>query len=172
MLQPLNLLRASAMSAWYALCNRARGSQLYGLTDSTVIGRLASTLGMALSNGLFFNLGSIIQMEIAAWSWASLMLWCTFAWDKFWSAMLGNDPNHSKLWGLGWMALRQSLAVVEVIGGCWLTGNLDRWWLALATPLLAVPYIIYGIVAKKTPILDAELTDGAMLGIINYMVMA
>jgi hypothetical protein len=106
-----SLLVPTAFSLWFGLLNCARGRLLFGMTTSTVISRIVATAGMAM------GVAAITLDPFAAlFSWLSLMLWCTPAWDAYWSAEIGNDPSHSRLWGLGMMTLRMLLARRAFLG--------------------------------------------------------
>lgn len=132
-----------------ALLNCARGRKLFDETKSTFITRLVSTFGMALATGfLTFHDYRLFDFTVL-WTWASLMLWCSFAWMALLSATIGSDPNHSRLWGLGHLAMRMSLAAPCIIGLAFLTGHLENAWMAIFTPLLAVPYYAWGRIFSK-----------------------
>src|SRR5262245_52176304 len=94
-------MTALIVALLFAFLNRARGSRLYGLTDSTALARLVSTHFMGVIAGtlaLQQDPGNPAHMAaVTLWTWGTLMLWCTPAWDAYWSAAIGNDPAHGRL---------------------------------------------------------------------------
>lgn len=97
--------------------------------------------------------------------WGSLLVWMIPAWDSYWSAEIGHDSNHSKLWGLGHMAARMSLAAVPIMAVAFITGG-SYWW-AFAAPILALPYYFLGFWLTD-PIPASEYVVGAMLGFLMW----
>jgi hypothetical protein len=163
------------LATLFALLNRGRGSRFWDTLPSTTISRLAATAGMAilvypfglLSGGILHAVGMFF------WTWAALMFWCVFAWDSFWNAEIGTDPQRSRLWGLGMMALRMTLAVPCLIGLAFLAGQPQHAWLALATPLLGLPYYVFGYLTPGTNVIrNAELAVGALLGFLIYQTLS
>lgn len=158
---------------WFAILNRARGSQLFGYTDSTVIGRLVAALGMAISVyilSLFDGISNIHAVIVFFWTIGALMFWMVPRWDAYWSAEIGNDPKHSRLWGLATMTLRMLLAAPCIIGLAYLSEHIDKAWLALATAFLAVPYLIFGYLTPGANVIrNSELAAGAILGALVFM---
>jgi hypothetical protein len=154
-----------------AIANRARGSQLFGLVSSTVIGRLVSMLVIAIGTALLTINGNWIRFDcVLVLTFATLMLWCTLAWDSLWGAAIGHDPNHSRLWGLMHLGLRMTLAAPCLIGLTYLTGHagrIENLLAVMATPLLAVPYYIFGYAFPqqndKYVVPLSELTVGLLL---------
>lgn len=125
--------------------------------------------GLALGVGfLTFNGGWLRFDCITLWAFAALMFWCVWGWDALWGATIGHDPNHSRLWGLAHLALRMILAAPCLIGLAYLTGHLGHAWVALATPLLAIPYYVFGYAFPaengKVVIPYSEPTVGVLLG--------
>ena len=147
-----------------ALCsimNRARGSQFFNLVPSTVGGRLLSMGGMA------------IGLELVKWNWlyaptvlGGMMLWCTPAWDSYWSAEIGNSATHSRLYGLMQMACRQMLILPCLAGVAQIAGGGDHYLYLLGAPLLALPYYILGYVYKPMAVEYSEYINGAIIGIL------
>jgi hypothetical protein len=174
-----------------ALLNRARGSKLSGLTTSTVLGRVVCTLAMAISAACAIT---ATFKSCVLWLWFSLMIWCTPAWDNYWSAAIGNltDVNKKsfapvdwlmkkipyfsllyaaagtnrqlRLWGLAAMTLRQLLVVPAVAGYAIMIGRPERAIYAVAALLMGLPYYACGYLCKKNPIAYSELSSGFILG--------
>lgn len=148
---------------WMAICNRARGSGIYDHVESTTLTRLIATFGMAFSTALWCQ--NILLVTV--WLWASLMLWCVPAWDAYWSAAIGNDPKHTRLWGLNAMTLRQCLGIPALAGFCYLVGG-NPWFIAFPV-LYGLPYYIWGHVISQQnavgPITYAEYTVGLLWGV-------
>jgi hypothetical protein len=173
-----------------AFLNRCRGSRLYNLTTSTVVGRIVSALGMGI-NASFDHFRDLTQMlEIQAWSFVSLMLWSTFAWDKYWSAAIGNRPDMTKaafapvdwvmvklripfasdfqlrLWGLCAITLRLSIYALCVVGLAFIEGRPEHAWYGVGSLLLGLPYYVWGYIKKDFAVEYAEYTVGALMRII------
>lgn len=150
----------------FAVLNRARGSQFFELLKSTVEGRLVSMGGMAFGASLSMWPNYTRTLEMFIFSWAALMLWCTPAWDAYWSAAIGNEKTRSRLWGLGAMTLRMTLILPYFISLAYFMGG--TYLYALGALTLGSPYYIAGYVYKKAPIMVAEYSVGAIIGIITY----
>lgn len=148
----------------FAILNRARGSHFWNLVPSTTASRLLATLGMATV--IVAQTGDARLFAL----WPLLFLWSLFGWDTFWAAIIGDDPNHSKLWGLSRMGLRMLLAAPAIAFAAYLTNGHILW--ALATPLLDLPYLLFGAINKSSAIERAEPTDGALLCIIFSLAMS
>lgn len=171
---------------FFGFCNVCRGEHFFGLTNSTALSRWFATLLMAIATGLWFIHDPVHMDIIIAGTWALLMLWCTPAWDRYWEACIGGPVNSAKgflpvdwimrfwplpaagirlkLWGLLAMSLRMTLASPAVVFIAYMTNHSLIW--ALAIPLLALPYFIYGFFAQQKAIMHSEATIGAMLGFI------
>lgn len=155
----MTLLYLTLMAAF----NRARGSRFWNTIPSTTETRLLATLGMVIS------LVAIKANLSLFFLWPLLMLWCIPAWDAYWSAEIGHDPNHSRLWGLAAMALRMTLAAPAVLAAAYLTqGN---YWPAAATPFLALPYFLFGFIQSDLTIPRSEYAVGALLGILLLLAL-
>lgn len=144
---------------FFSILNRARGTKLFGLTNSTTIGRLVATFGMAMAVALSDVPNALYTLPVA---WLTLFLWTLPAWDAYWSAEIGNDPLHSKFWGLWHMALRMILAAPCILGLAYIEHGSYYW--ALGTPLLALPYLVFGLFKTQYTVPCSEYTVGAMLG--------
>jgi hypothetical protein len=154
-----------------AFLNRARGSQLFGLTTSTVIGRLVAMGAMAVLTSLMMIPDATMMAEIFALTFAGLMLWATPAWDAYWSAEIGDSPTHSKLWGVLMMGWRQLLIVPTYIGQAFLVGHPERAIWAATTLFYWLPYLVYGVSAKSRAVELSEYTIGVLIGATIFMVV-
>lgn len=148
----------------FAFLNRARGTQLFGLTDSTIVGRLVSMMGMALLTSFLFMHNSILMLSAFLGTWAFLMLWCSPLWDKFWNIEIGNSDTHSRLYGLMQMTIRMSLAVPTILFIAGLSGHQFNTFYAFGALTLGFPYYLYGYIRSSNPIPYSEYTVGSMLG--------
>lgn len=159
----------------FAIMNRARGSQFFSLTDSTTEGRLLSTFLMTASALVpFTGFGNPEhQIEVVAAAWALLYVWTVPGWDAYWSAAIGNDPSHSKLWGIGMMTLRQGgllLPYYAFLSG--LTGDWHHMAYAASTLLCGAVYAFWGAVNKTSAVIEyAELTNGAIMGLTTVLIL-
>ncbi len=153
---------------WFGFLNCARGRKLFNTTTSTEVSRLIATLGMVLATGALL-MPNVNQMGVVTlWTWATLMLWCSSGWDALWSAAIGDDLNHSRLWGLGALTLRMTLAAPCLIGLAWLTGH--SYTPITGVLLLGLPYYISGyITPRKYVISAAESVTGMLLGGLVYL---
>ena len=167
----------------FAFLNRARGTRLYNLTNSTVSGRMVSMGCMALLTSLLF-VGNALNFCLAFTGvFISLMLWCSFGWDNYWSAAIGNTTDITKkicapvdwimaklpamplrLWGTIAMTLRMTFAMPAIIGVAFLSGNIDHVIYGAGSLLFGLPYFISGAIYPKNPIGMAEYCVGALLG--------
>lgn len=155
----------------FAVLNRARGSRLFELTSSTGVSRIVATFLMAAATtSLVFPDRMLFVMP---WVWVSLLVWCTPAWDAYWSAEIGDDPKHSRLWGLGMMTLRMALVMPCLTGLAVLSGHTDRALFANGALLLGLPYYLLGfIVPVGYVIFASELTVGAILGALVFAIIS
>lgn len=142
----------------FGFLNRARGSRLFNYCNSTVFTRLVATFGMGLC-----VLAASASYAAALWAWASLMLWCTPAWDKYWSEAIGNSQTHSRLYGLMQMTIRQLLILPCFFGLEYITGA--SYWLSLPALLLGLPYYLSGFLGSSYVITYAEYGVGAIIGL-------
>lgn len=150
---------------WFGFLNCARGRLLFNLTTSTEIARIATSVGMGIAT-------TILTQNIVAgiFTAGALLLWMTPAWDVYWSAEIGNDPKHSRLWGLGAMTIRMSLAI-PCLAGLAAIFQHSAWPIAGAV-LLSVPYYISGYISPKKYIIPiAEFAVGALLGILIHLIV-
>lgn len=177
-----------ALAPLFALLNRARGNHLFEQTESTTVSRLLSTLGMALLiylTALFQGYDIIRATLMCLWALATLMLWCIFAWDRYWEACLGGPVNSQtgfvfvdwlmrfwplptedtalRLWGLLAMTLRQLLILPCLTGLAYLSGHSPVW--SLGTLLLGACYYVAGYaVSNGFAVMTAELCSGGLIG--------
>lgn len=170
----------------FALLNRARGSKLFGLTASTTVARIVSTLGMAL-----LTYWAHPKLSVLLWSFASLFFWQVFGWGKYFAAIHGQiDPNGGRMqwvdwamerigmptntveqrkkWGTVAMGLRQTLLIPFIVGLAYLTDDPAKLWLVPVTPLLGLAYYMGGKISQQYSVFIAELIVGAVIGIIVY----
>ena len=153
-----------AFIAAFSILNRARGTQLFGLTDSTVAGRLISMMGMALLTSFLFMHNSILMLGAFIGVWALLMLWCTPLWDKYWSEEIGHSTTHSRLYGLMQMTIRMALAIPAILFIAGLSNHGFNAIYALGALTFGLPYYAYGYLRPTNPIPYSEYTVGALLG--------
>ena len=151
-------------SLWFAILNRARGSQLFGYVNSTVEGRLVSMGLMALTTALLVPLHFL---TVFPWTFATLMLWCSPRWDALWAKTIAGS---NRILGLAELSVRMLLAAPCIIGLAYLSEHMDKAWLALATAFLAVPYYIFGYLTPGANVIrNSELAAGAILGALVFM---
>lgn len=177
----------ASLPALFSLLNRARGSQFWDTLPSTSATRILATFGMALATAAAAGGDRARAAELLLWAWASLMLWCVFAWDNYWSAAIGNPTDVHKpackpvdrimarlpampprLWGTVAMGLRQSFAAPCLVGLSVISGHPSHAAYALATPSFGVIYLAAGYLRPKAPIALAEHAVGAALGALIY----
>lgn len=152
----------------FAFLNRARGTRLFNMTGSTVIGRIVSTMSMALIVSLQSIPSTINMVETFFAVFAGLMLWATPHWDSYWSAAIGNDPTHGREWGVDMMGLRGLLIMPTFIALAFL-GHQEGWWIGMLGIFQGIPYLLAGIPKNKgyaIPI--AEYSWGACMGLMFY----
>lgn len=175
MIMPALLIGARLLSLpVFAFLNRARGTRLFEHTTSTMISRIVSMGLMAAylsAEALMLDVGGVRSLCLLAWAWASLLLWCDEAWDDLWSACIGHDPNHSRLWGLMMLTLRMSLGIPYFVGVAYITGHSDRAWYAAASLLLGLPYYIWGYLQPNKAINFAEPTVGTIIAIATQAII-
>jgi len=167
----LHFLAPTAFSLWFGLLNCARGRLLFGMTTSTEESRVISTFFMAMASAALavsVRPGDALFVgEVSAWAWLMLLLWCTPAWDAYWSAEIGNDPSHSRLWGLGMMTLRMLLAAPCIIGLALLEHTTA--WFSLGVLTLGIPYYVSGFITPRAYVISAaETAVGMILGLLIY----
>lgn len=170
----------------FACLNRARGTQLFGLTTSTEAGRLVSMYGMAMLVAFLAFLSSETDTHALMTfivSFAGLLLWCTFGWDNYWSAAIGNPTDITKptfapvdwimsklpamplrLWGAIAMGLRQSLATPTIAAIACIAGHPEHAIYGLATLFFGFIYMATGYGPNRYAIPIAEPFVGATLG--------
>jgi hypothetical protein len=100
---------------------------------------------------------------------AGLMLWATPGWDAYWSAQIGNDPDHSKALGCVMMFLRQ-LLILPAFGAVAYICHGNYAYCGIAG-LLWLPYLLFGIITKATCIQNAEFVNGALIGLALAMMI-
>lgn len=173
----------------FALLNHARGSRLFGLTDSTSIGRLVASFGMALIV-TFSHIGQAAVLLPVAWG--GLLGWMIPGWDWEWHcAITGTLPASGspfvftkwlmkiwappkpgawlRIWGTVALGLRMILAAPVLLAIAYLTGG-NFWW-PLDVPLLALPYLFFGLFKTQYVITFSEYAAGGLLGFIAVKAM-
>lgn len=166
---------------WCAFCNRVRGSQAFGLVSSTTIGRLLASFGIASATMLIsypFFTSNVFFFCTSLFLFTALDAWTIPAWDAYWSAELGSDKNHSKIWGLAYMTLRMALIIPAPVI---LAVGMDKPWQSLYATLfllMGLPYIFWGAFLPRffnslrdSAILFSEFTVGAIIGIMFLLVI-
>lgn len=155
----------------FGFLNCARGRKLFGTTSSTEVGRLVSTFLMSCAIAALLPYNWKLMIEVGAISWALLMLWATPAWDAYWSAEIGHDPIHSRLWGLGMMTLRMSLAMPLLGVLAFIVNEPTHNFYILGLLLMGTPYYITGWFKgfEKWAIATSEFADGAILGTLVFL---
>ena len=179
-----------------AIANRARGSKLFGHTTSTVVARLVATFAMGAATGLILlnGRGTAFFIEVLLWSWVSLMIWCTPAWDRYWGACLGNpgtahgwppvewvmakffpplpaaDCPYMRFWGVVAMGLRQSLMSLWLVGLMFIAGNFSDFFVIAFTLLMGIWYFLGSFILPANAVMFGELTIGASMGILALAV--
>lgn len=176
-------------AAWFGFWNCARGRKLFGLTDSTAIGRIISTCMMAALPAMML-LPDVDSMTLMwGWIWLMLMVWCTPAWDNYWSVTIGDrlppvtcfapvdwlmsefpwDRFKGRIWGLVALTLRMMLILPAFVGEMIYLGHYNRWEWLLCSLLMGIPYYISGYVSpRKYVIAAAEIGTGAIIGIMAF----
>lgn len=158
-------------SVLFAIFNRARGSQLFGLTSSTTAGRLVSTLGMALATSCPMAADTWHdKAEILGGCWLLLFFWSVWRWDAYWSAAIGSDPLHSRFWGVMAMTVRQSLILpfYAFVAGFNAT---PHPFYALSFLLMGVTYTLSSVITPgKNTIRNVELINGAIMGATVWLI--
>lgn len=152
-----------------SIANRARGSKFWEHISSTVLTRLAAMGIIALSVTAFTS--NLILFPVIL---AGLMLWCTPAWDKYWSAQIGNDlPAVSKAWGNRHMFVRQLLILPTFAATIYFYNTPWAWGALYAIPALLywLPYYVFGFFTKSESIARAEYTIGALIGLSFYLII-
>jgi hypothetical protein len=168
------MLAAVCLILIFAILNRARGSHLFGMLDSTNEGRAIATFLMAAATAIASQGDYLDMAEILLWTWAGLIFWCVFGWDEYWGAAIGSTFNPNKpefspvdwlmlqmpwftpvynatatdlrrrLWGAVAMGLRQGLAVPCLVGMAYMTGHPNHGWYAAGTLLFGFIYMASG----------------------------
>ena len=183
------LINLNAMMAWFGFWNCARGRKLFDLTTSTETGRIVSMTMMALGNVVLHPL-TPDNIIIFIASFATLLLWCSPAWDAYWSVTIGQSqppvkcfapvdfimslPPFNKLkgrrWGLVAFTLRMQLILPYFILNMWLLDNFDRLPYLGGALALALPYYILGyILPVRFVIPNAEIGTGLILGALSFL---
>ena len=107
---------------------------------------------------------------IFLWTWASLMLWCSFGWETYTSAAMGFPNGHSRLWGLATTTLRMLLIVPCIAGDALLSHH--SLLPVILSFTLGLPYYLFGYLTPGTNTTrNAELTVGAIISAMIFLVL-
>ena len=148
-----------------ASLNRARGSKFANILTSTVESRLISTALIATYVTAFAG-----DWRVFPAIFAGLMFWCSFAWDSYWGAAIGDGPK-SRLWGVFHMGIR-GLYIYPTFSTLALLGHPAAYWVGFFGALQGIPYLLAGIPKNKAYSVPlAEYTWGACLGVMFFMVL-
>ncbi len=141
-------------------CNIARGERLFLSYGSTVVARIVAMSGIGAASAILT--GNILLYPVVT---SLLILWCTFGWDSYWSAEIGNDPQHSKFWGFWRMSLRGITGMEPLFIALWFMGYQAAIAIGSFSILQGVPYLIFGIPKNKAYSIPlAEFTWGMCIG--------
>jgi hypothetical protein len=157
----------------FALLNRARGSRLFDLVDSTTEGRMAAMFFMALLTVIHYMpiAPHAVYMAFLA-DFVLLYFWCMWRWDAYWSAAIGSDITHSRLWGVLAMTARQGLILPFYAFVSWQSGWVAPWW-GLSFLLMGVTYTISSKLSPGVSVIrNAEFANGAIMGLTVWMLGA
>lgn len=164
-------MNAAFLTAIFALCNRARGTQFFNWFGSTTEGRLAATFLMALCSVPMNFLDMNLTIGFVMLAWLLLYGWTIPAWDAYWSAAIGSDSKHSRAWGVATMTLRQGLLLPYYAFLAWLARDWSHLIYASSILLMGA---VYWLSSKLTPgvntIRNAELVNGAIMGITRWAI--
>lgn len=176
-------------SLWFGFWNCARGRKLFGLTDSTEIGRMVAMMMMALAVSVISMLLPEAMAVLFVWSFLTLLLWCSPGWDAYWSVTIGQSappvkafapvdylmalPPFNKLkgrlWGLVAFTLRMQLILPYYAGCMWYLGHDDRLIYLPLTLTLALPYYILGLLIPVRYVIPAaEIGTGIIIGALSF----
>lgn len=157
----------------YAFLNRARGSKLFGYTNSTTVARMVSMSGMAFLTTFRYLPGTALEfVELFSGCLALLMLWCAPAWDSYWSAAIGNEPLQNRLSGTLKMSVRMSLILLYYAFVVWFTGA-PIWHMVYATSflLMGITYYFSGLYTPGVNVIrNPELANGGIIGAITFLI--
>ena len=148
-----------------SVLNRGRGSHFWNTLPSTVESRLL----FAVIIGAFMC-ALTADPYVFPVVLAGLMLWATPSWDKYFTACIGNDLSHGKLWGLATMGLR-GLLIYPTFLGLALLGHPIAYLIGLAGLLQGIPYALGGILSESYCIAIAEYIWGASIGLMFYLTL-
>lgn len=166
--------------------NCARGRKLFNLTTSTEIGRLVSMTMIALAGATLVLPATLPAACVFIWSILALMLWCSPAWDAYWSVTIGQSkppvkcfapvdyimaiPPFNKLqgrlWGLVAFTLRMQLILPLFIGNMWILHHFGRIEYLPLAAALALPYYVLGYLIRVQYVIPAsEFCTGMIIGL-------
>lgn len=153
----------------FGVLNRARGSQFFSLFSSTTEGRLLSSFLMAALTVLRYTPvdGDAALMAILI-DFGLIYFWSIWGWDAYWSAAIGQDPNHTRLWGVLMMTARQALILPFYAFVSWQNGWAHPFF-AASFLLMGVTYYIFSKLTRMAAIQNAELANGAIMGATTWL---
>ncbi len=189
------MLEAILKIAACATLNRARGCKFFDYIKSTVGTRLASMLLMAIVCAWGVPGEYLYAMLFL---WGAFMLWCSPAWNNYWSGACGfptdvkkkafvpvdwamkkiryfaplyegsEDNELLRRWGLVAMTLRQLLIVPAIIGLAILAGEPQRSLWAVLAFLMGATYYLAGKTKTHEPITWGEYGNGGIIAIMCW----
>ena len=153
----------------FSLANRARGCRIFNYVKSTVITRLITMSVMSITTLMIYPQEPIYSPFIYL---GLLMLWCSFGWDYFWSAAIGDSAIHSRIWGTIAMTIRQSLIIPFYSYIIFITDA--PWWhifYSCSLFFMGLPYFIFGkIYNDDRRVSYSEYTIGGIIGATTYFI--
>ena len=164
------------------LLNRARGSDMFGLTTYTVSSRLIATFFMSFI--ALSIIGTTIPVFIVVW--CGLMFWSSFGWGKYFSAFHGKDtpeeteikwidklgyfvfPSNDNVWrnrfrGMLCMSIRGGVFAYPMYIGMALTGYPTALLTGLLMFFQGLAYFSGALGKEQYGALQGELLTGALL---------
>ena len=152
-----------------SILNRARGSKLFGCTESTAVARWVFAASMGIIAALMIPAPQV-GFAVFLWVMLSMYFWSMFGWREYCSAAVGNEIARSRLWGLGQLSMRHSAGVHCLVGLCWLSGHWTP--LIMAPAAFGLPYYLLGYVtAPNKAWAGAEYVIGAAWVLLYSMVL-
>lgn len=174
----------------FAILNRARGSDFFGLIPSSLMTRIIATGLMALIASLYFVLNDHLNPLIHLALWVGLMIWATPGWGKYVGATLtGKDSQNdveirwidwlgykifpyngrksrNRIRGAFCMNIRGGVFAIPMFIALGLFISPDAYWASAGMFLQGLIFYIAGMFrnAALTGWRNAELATGAWLG--------
>lgn len=162
-----------------AILNRARGSKLFGYTQSTTVSRIASSLGIGLVSLMVG--ANIWQVMIIA---IGLFIWSLRGWGKYFDAFDGvdnpeeteikwiDDIGYSLVIGVGEESVRKRGLICMCLRGVYMypmfiaLAWFNPWALLIGTGCLmqGIPYYLAKYLPSE-PVKWAEMAWGLFMGL-------